>query len=242
MLSISTFNWANLNRKDLFKIINSLRSKIVDKSLSPHQLHEIFSTHLKAHLPIRVSKKYDPIVSKGEIWIGGMYYSDLDQEYRRAIEISFNYNPTKLKLTVNSYRWKRMCMLFADTVLHEVIHMRQYRIRNFKEILEYPSTAECAKQRASQSYYGCRDEIDAYGFNLACELYDRFGTNYNQAINYLEHGSHKRNKKSVYYEYLKAFDFDTNHKVIKRLKKRAMRYFPCAQIGKPFKSSDWLYS
>ena len=242
MSNTPKFNWATLSRYDLFRGLNSLRSQVVDKPLSPHKLHQIFYTHIKSVLPIRITKKIDPEVRKGEVWIGGMYHSDFDQEYRKAIEVSFNYHPGDVRVVISSSRWKRICFLFADTVLHEVIHMRQYRIRNFVTIPEYPSTAECAKQRADQSYYGCRDEIDAYGFNLACELYDRFGTNYNKAIDYLENGKHKRNKKSVYYAYLKAFDFDYNHKVIKRLKKRAMRYFPYAQIGKPFKTADWLYS
>lgn len=241
-MSNTIFNWSDLDRYSLFEILNSLRSSIVGKTLSPVKLHNLFSKHLKSQLPVRISKKLDTTVDKGQIWLGGVYYSDLDQDYNKSIEVSFNYNPETTKLKITSYRWSRMCILFADTVLHEIIHMRQYRIRNFNSIPDYPSTVECAKQRADQRYYGNRDEIDAYGFNLACELYDRFGTNFKQAIDYLENGSHKRNKRSVYYSYLKAFDFNYNHKVIKRLKKRARRYLPYAVIGKPFKTADWLYS
>lgn len=242
MSNITPFNWSTLDRRSLYGVLNKIRSKVINKPLVVHDLHSLIAEQIKANLPIRVGKRFDPKVKKGELWIGGLYHSDLDQEYRKSIEVTFNYNPGSSKLTITASRWKRICTLFADTVLHEVIHMRQYRVRNFKLIPDYPSTAECTKQRESQSYYGHRDEIDAYGFNLACELYDRFGSNYNKAIDYLENGKHKRSKKSVYYEYLKAFDFDYNHKVIKRLRKRAMRYFPYAQIGKPFKTQDWLYS
>lgn len=242
MPTISPINWSTLDRYYLYGLLNKLRSSIVGKTIGVHDLHSLIANHIKSTLPIRISKKYDTEVKQGQVWIGGLYYSGLDQEYRKAIEVTFNYHPGTTKLTITAYRWKRICTLFADTVLHEVIHMRQYRVRNFKELPDYPSTVECAKQRADQSYYGNRDEIDAHGFNLACELYDRFGEDYNKAMHYLDHGNHKKNKKSVYYAYLNAFDFDQTHKVIKRLRKRAMRYLPYAQIGKPFKTLDWLYS
>lgn len=242
MPTTSTFNWSNLDRYYLYELLNEIRAKVVGKELLIHDFHLIVAKHLRSNLPIRVSKKFNPTVKNGEIWVGGVYYADKDEDYYKAIEVNFNYHPKVEKIKVTSYRWKRLCLLFADTLLHEIIHMRQYRIRNFEQSLDYPSTAECAKQRADQGYYGNRDEIDAYGFNLACELYDRFGTNYNQAIDYLENGNHKQNKRSIFYAYLKAFDFDTEHQVIKRLKTRALRYFPYAIIGKPFKTPTWLYS
>lgn len=223
-------------------MLYSLKKDVVGKFVYIKDLHKLISKHLKSQLPIRVTKQVDKVVDKGYVYIGGTYYSDYDQDYRNAIEVIFSFHPSDTKIKISDYRWKRMSLLFADTILHEVIHMRQYRARNFKDIHGYSSTSEFAKQRADQNYYGHKDEIDAYAFNIACELYDRFGSNYKEAARYLEDGSHRRHKRTSYYRYLKAFDFDHNHPVIKALKKKVIRYLPYTEIGKPFKTTDWLFN
>ena len=239
---LTPFNWSYVDRDTLYMMLYSLKKDVVGKFVYIKDLHKLISKHLKSQLPIRVTKQVDKVVDKGYVYIGGTYYSDYDQDYRNAIEVIFSFHPSDTKIKISDYRWKRMCLLFADTILHEVIHMRQYRARNFKDIPGYSSTSELAKQRVDQNYYGHKDEIDAYAFNIACELYDRFGTNYKEAARYLETGSHRRHKRTSYYRYLKAFDFDHNHPVIKSLKKKIIRYLPYTEIGKPFKTTDWLFN
>jgi hypothetical protein len=41
----------------------------------------------------------------------------------------------------------------ADTILHEIMHMRQYRRRKFKILPDYASTAEKTEQRAEQDLW-----------------------------------------------------------------------------------------
>jgi hypothetical protein len=87
----------------------------------------------------------------GIIYIGGCYYGDDDQEnQKRFIEIVFSYFIWDYSLKITEYRFKRMCEVFADTILHEVIHMRQYRTRNWKAIPGYESTAHSGQQRKNQ--------------------------------------------------------------------------------------------
>jgi len=40
--------------------------------------------------------------------------------------------------------------------------------------------------------------------------------------------------------YLKAFDYNHDHKIIKRLKKRVIRYLPNAELGRPYRTADWI--
>jgi hypothetical protein len=41
--------------------------------------------------------------------------------------------------------------------------------------------------------------------------------------------------------YLDTFDHDHDHKVIRKLKKKVVNYIPNAiELGKPYKTSDWL--
>jgi len=235
------FNWAILDRKSLVSMFWQIYPEVVDKVLTSHQLHKIFSKHIKLHLPVRVSKKFDPIVDLGWIYTGGCYYSDLDQSRQKCIEVSFVYNPIDEYLIIDKNRFSRMCRSFADTLLHEIIHMRQYRRRKFKIIPDYESNAVKTELVQEQSYLGCTDEIDAYSFNIACELLDKFKNDANLAINYVGK-KHRRGhlKSNSLRSYLKAFEYDHNHPIIKRLKKRVIRYMPHAEYGKPYRTKDWI--
>ena len=169
------FNWSELTRDNLYSMFYSLNSEIVGKELSPSQIQKRIIRHIKAHIPIKLKKCLYAPTTKGFVFMGGVYYSDLDKKGVPAIEVNFNYNPEDKKLKLTQHRFKRMAVRFADVMLHEIIHQRQFRSRNFKNIPGYQSTAEYAKERKKQEYYGDRDEMGAHAFNCACELFDRFG-------------------------------------------------------------------
>jgi len=235
------FDWSILDRQSLIKMLLMIQSEIVDKSLTPDKIHSILAKHIKKYLPVKVSKKLDPIVESGWIYVGGMYYSDYDEEFKKSIEISFVYNPLEKKLCLSKSKFQRICRTFSDTILHEIMHMRQYRRREFKILPEYESNAERTEQRQEQSYLGCTDEIDAYSFNIACELIDKFGLDYPAIIDYVgtKHWKGKL-KSSSLKMYLKAFEYNHDHKIIKRLKKRVIRYLPNAELGRPYRTTDWI--
>jgi hypothetical protein len=235
------FNWSLLDRYTLYSILNGARKHIVGRRLLIEDLHKALSNQIKQYLPVKTKLVRDPGQEQGIIYIGGCYYgTDDEYDVDRFIEVVFSYCLFDQHLTVTQYRWRRICTLFADTVLHEIIHMRQYRTRNWKNIPGYYSSAQLAKQRKDQNYYGHPDEIGAFAFNIACELYDQFGSNYQASKRYLDSSQSFRNKRSCYYRYLRTFDMDQNHKVLKRLKKKIIFYLPYAKFGKPFKTTDHL--
>ncbi len=234
------FNWSLLDRDILAQCLNGLRSKVVDKKLRVEELHDIMSRYLKRRLPIRISKDVHKDTKSGYVYIGAWYHSDRDRRRQKAIEMVFSYSPNDTYITLSQYKWSRMCLLFADTMLHEIIHMRQFRARDFKWIDGYQSSAAKAKDRMEQNYYGDKDEIGAYAFNIACELYDRFGSD-RRAINYyLDSNDYKRHKRTCFYKYMKAFGHNHNHRVIKTIKRKSKFYLPYAEFGKPYKTSEWL--
>ena len=82
------FNWSLLNRDTLYSMLYSLKPKIVDKRLPISEITGIVSKHIKAHLPIKIRSYRHRPVKKGEVWIGGAYYSDDDKQgKKRFIEI-----------------------------------------------------------------------------------------------------------------------------------------------------------
>jgi hypothetical protein len=234
------FDWSMLDRNGLIQMLWQIYPEVVDKKLTPAKFKDIVAKHIKKWLPVRVSLKADPIVEIGWIYTGGTYYSYWDEEDKKCIEVVFNYNPFDEKVIITKDRFKRICRIFADVVLHEVIHMRQYRRRDFKILPDYESHADKSELREEQSYLGCTDEIDAYSFNIACELLERL-----HDPKKIEEYVGKRHRRGHLLSnglrgYLKAFEYDHNHPIIKRLKKKIIHYIPNAQLGKPYRTADWI--
>ena len=210
------------------------------KKLTHDQLHRLISTHIKRLLPIKIKKHIDAKIQQRLVYTGGVYYSDADKQGKLALEVNFSYHPWDEFIKMTDYRWRKMSIRFADVVLHEMIHMRQFRARNFKSIPGYQSTAEFAKDRKQQEYLGDRDEMGAFAFNIACEMIDRFGYDPTAIKRYMDTNGAKRHTNTWWFNYLKAFEFDHDHKIIRRMKRKIMTQLENAYIGKPFKTTDWL--
>lgn len=235
------FNWSLLNRDTLYSMLYSLKPEIVDKRLPISEITGIVSKHIKAHLPIKIRSHRHRPVKKGEVWIGGAYYSDDDKQgKKRFIEIELAFPTTADTMKTSLYRWERVCTLFADTILHEIIHIRQYRARNFKDIPGYESTAYYAKDRAWQEYYGHRDEMGAHSFNLAQDMLDKFGFDPKAIKDYLDSTIPKRVRPNGWGRFMKSFDYDHTHPKVTQMKHKIMTQLENAWNGKPFKTPNYL--
>jgi hypothetical protein len=236
------FDWSALDRNGLTNDFMEIKPLVIQKNIKASALHALISKHIKSKYPIRVRKIYNQkIVEPGTMYLLGLYYSDLDKGKKKCIEIQFAYNNPKDSIFLDTSRLKKTGMCFADTVLHEVIHMRQFRRRKFKYLPEYASNAEKTEQRQEQNYLGSSDEIDAYGFNIACELNEKFRSDIKKIVKYLdENQKNKKRNHSCWRMYLHAFDHDHSHAIIKRLKKKIIRYLPHAIDGKPYRNKDWI--
>lgn len=230
-----------LDKSSLVEYLLELAPTVVKTNLTITKFHSIVAKHLKKTIPLRTRKTKDKEVEPGQVWVGGTYYSDWDQEKQKCIEIVLAYNSTNSKLCLTSMQFRRICNGIADTLLHEIIHMRQYRRRKFKALPDYASNADKQELRREQSYLGCSDEIDAYSFNIACELYSKFDGNYNKIIDYLNEDQRgKKRRHNSWRMYLKAFGHNHNHPIVRRVKKKVVRYLPFAEIGKPYRNKDWI--
>jgi hypothetical protein len=241
MAGRSKFNWSVLDRKSLINFFWELYPSITGRDIKISKFHATLINHIKKYLPVKIAKKRDQTVAFDWVYVGGTYYSDLDEEHQLCIELVFVYNSFQDTVNIPKTRYRRMCYLMADTILHELMHMRQYRRRKFKILPDYASTAEKTEKRQEQSYLGNSDEIDAYGFNIACELLDKFKNDIDLAIQYLnEDQKGLRRRHNSWRMYLKAFDHDHEHPIIRRAKKKVIKYLPQAVVGKPYRNKDWI--
>ena len=235
------FNWSDLDRNTLYSMLYELKPEIVDRRLPIGEITSTLSKHIKSHLPVRVRSNRHKPVKKGELWIGGAYYSDDDKQgKKRFIEIELAFPTTASTMKTSLYRWERICSLFADTILHEVIHARQYRARNFKDLPGYESTAYYAKDRAMQEYYGHRDEMGAHSFNLAQDMIDKFGWDTRAIKEYLDSPVPKRVRQNGWGRFMKAFGYEHNHPKVKQMKRKILSQLEYAYAGKPFKTTNHL--
>lgn len=241
MARSTKFDWSILDRSGLINYFGLIYPQIVNQTLTITQFHRIFKKHITAQLPVKVAKLTDTKVEFGWVYVGGMYYSDYDKKKQQCIELSLVYNPFESHITLSAKKFRRVCVILADTILHEIIHMRQYRRRKFKDLPDYASTAEKTEQHQEQCYLGGSDEIDAYSFNIACELMDKFNNDTKAVTRYLnENQKRLKRRPNSWRMYLKAFDHDHSHPIIKRVKTKVMRYLPHALEGKPYRNKDWI--
>lgn len=235
------FDWSTLDRYGLLDFLWLAAPQVVGQSLTVRDFHSRISRHIREYIPVAVIKKYCNRVEPDLVHVGGAYYSEQDRRRLRCIDIIFVYNLDAKMIHITRRRFQRMCSVFADTLLHEIIHMRQSRRRRFKDLPAYASTAERTEQRREQEYLGHNDEIDAYSFNIACELMDKFDNNAKQVIKYINEDQRSlRRQDNSWRKYLKAWDHDHDHLIIRRVKKRVIRYLPYAELGKPYKGGDWI--
>ena len=237
-----SFNWSLLDRNNLYSMLYTAGRDIIGKKIPVKTLQKHLSSHIKSKLPVRVvrvqrNSNHNPKL----VYMGGAYYSGIDQAgYSPFMEIVLSYHPKAKEIRITEYRWNRLCSLFADTILHEIIHMRQYRSRKFKDIPGYESTAYYHKQRQDQEYYGHRDEMGAFSFNIACDMLDRFGYDPVEIRNYMDSMRAKRHKHSSYCKFLTAFDWDHSHKKVRQMKQKILKQLEYAAIGRPFKTTTHL--
>ena len=237
----SKFDWSSLNRYELTEYFWSAYPKLINKEISVIKFHRTIGNHIKKHIPIKLQKWGDSKVDNNCVWVGGTYYSDLDKQKQNPIELILVYKNKSETIKITKLNFIRTCNTISNTIMHEIIHMRQYRRRKFKDLPSYKSTADKTEQREEQTYLGCSDEIDAYSFNIACELLQKFENDTDKVIEYLNEDQRgKRRKHNSWRMYLKAFNHDHEHPIIKRVKQKVVRYLPNAQYGKPYRNKDWI--
>ena len=118
----------------------------------------------------------------------------------------------------------------VDVLEHELIHKNQYRGRGFKKQREFkPKKGLSDKIKKTRQYLGNDDEIEAYAKNIASELVRK--SDKKTALTLLRMAgktAQYREKKNLLspnlFGYFAAFDFDTNHPVLKKLLKKIWVY------------------
>lgn len=227
------YDWAAVTRQDIIDHLRPISYMLTNQPLDIDYLYDIFSKKLKEKYPVSTKKIKRVKSMTGKMSIGGRYYPCQDKVNKKSIYVIFSFNTRDSAITITGKTFNRLLALIADTIMHEMIHMKQYRKRNFQSLDQ--SRVYAAKDLTGtwQRYYGQYDEIDAHAFNIACELINKFKSI--DIIRDFLDCNKQSNTLYMFATYLQYFDNNHDHKIIKLLKKKIRHYIPYALIGKPFK-------
>lgn len=214
-------------RKEILEILDDLRPFVVNQIYSIDELIQDYGVFIGSRFNVDVKHAEAAAVDQNDIEINGYYDGGLDEAEDTAIEIYLITNPMQDAMILDSDQFDSISRKIADTLSHEVIHMSQFRARDFLEVekwefTDYDDEGDYDEEEENRWYLSSPDEINAYAYNIANELLDRHDlTVVMSKLNNIKDIS--INDSINLWAYVHAFSKDTTHPVIKRLIKRVYK-------------------
>jgi hypothetical protein len=188
--------------------VKRIGTKHSGKSYSPEGFTRLIRSQIKDP-NIKFHTFKDRWIPVGHFDLGAEY-RPLDDEYGEpCIHVFLTYSTRQRKMKVSSWDWEKLAFSFADIIVHEYVHQKHIRRRNFRYGLGYDgkNLDEANYNDTMKNYLGCDDEVLAYSFNVASEMayYDM-----------------PMEKTRVYKLYRKVFRRDPY--IVLKLKRHALKY------------------
>ena len=217
------------SRQQLLDVLEETRQYIVDNVLTMPEFAGGLGEFIGDRFRVDVSHAETLEVDPGDVELNAFYDSGLDEYGDIPIEIYLVTNPHDTAILMDDEQFDLIMRKIADSLIHEIIHMKQSRARGFLEVDDMAYTQVEDEILEAQLYLGASDEIDAYGYNIACELLDK--CDLQTSLKKLENISTIKMEDSInLWAYIHTFAKDTSHPVIRKLMKRV--YKNLNKIGK----------
>lgn len=172
------------------------------------------------------SDKIDP----GDMNINAAYDPDDDEEGLDPFYLELLFSTNDKTISFDTQGVSNIKERLLDALEHEMIHMQQYRRRDFAVQRSYRSKSKDPNLSQAQEYLGNEDEIEAFAKNIASELIrkaDKDGAidllrMANKTAQFRDKVGHLLSPNL--FGYLATWDFDSTHPVIKKLLKKVYNY------------------
>lgn len=211
------------SRKELLPILEDLGEEIVDVVIPLDELLDKIGFYLVDRFRIDVMHATSNIVPLGSMNINAEYDKEKDAEGKPSIQIYLVTHPIDKTFLWDRENFEYFTRQLADIIIHELAHMHQSRMRNFKDYHVEKEHFETDKEVA-QYYLSHYDEIDASAYNIANELNDL-----KEFINIKKYFVKPTNIKAEIsvslWAYIQTFDKNINNPAIKRLLKKVYKHF-----------------
>ena len=199
----------------------------IAKDISGTQTFREIIAIVEKHFPIASVKIVrNAELSEGELTIGAHYDPEKDEEGETAVFITIVFSKEGPEsFTWNSDSKKYFLNKLKDALKHELLHMKQYRDRDF-----HAGNDGYDDSDMEHEYMSRPDEIEAYAMNIGDEFIRKVGKD--GAIDLLRMAKKTAQFKNELDEFLSPdlmayfalFNWDTNHPVIKRLIKKIYQH------------------
>ena len=208
------------------KKMQSARSKIVGKSVTPVQIAKALESTVRKAYGVEFTYKFVPNFQGGDMNANAYYDPDADKEGDTPIEMELLFSPDdKRGIDIDNEGFDVLINIMAKNIAHELLHKSQFSNRGYVQAKPFKvSKGVDPKIAAAQEYMGNSDEIEAYGHNIAVELMNNLGSR-KKALTALRNFVRiPPNVSPDLYGYLIAFGMDKNHPVLKKLVKKVILY------------------
>lgn len=210
-------------RKEILEILDDLKPFIVNQFLTIDEFVQDFGVFIGTRFNVDVKHAEASQVDPNDMELNGYYDGGLDEFGDIPIEVYMITNPMQDVIILDEEQFDSIARKIADTLSHEVIHMKQYRARDFLEVetVGYVDLEEDSDEE-NRYYLSSPDEINAYAYNIANELLDHHEVT--TVLEKLNKVSEIKIEDSInLWAYVQAFEKDTNHPVLKKLFKQVYK-------------------
>lgn len=155
-------------REQVRDICQDIESQVIDQVFSINDVIDLVGHFIARRFRVNVMHAQAWEVEPTELNLNAFYDQDRDDRHKISIELVLVTNPHDKHLILDRMGWNLFVNRLADTLAHELIHMRQARARDFLEIEHHARRNR--KLDENLMYLSDPDEIDAYAYNIATEL------------------------------------------------------------------------
>jgi hypothetical protein len=205
-------------REQVHSICQSLKGKIVSQVFSIDDLVYSIGKFVSRKFRVNVLHANAWEVEPTELNINAFYDPECDELGKPSIELILVTNPNDQYLILDEELWTLFVNRLADSLAHELIHMRQARARDFI-FVEHRAYREMEIDE-NLTYLSDLDEIDAYAYNIATELKE-----HPNPLSKLDNPVAVSVNDSInLWAYMQAFSKDMKTPPIKRLLKKVYKH------------------
>ena len=206
-------------RNDVLPIMEELREVIVNRFIPIEEFVQDLGVFIGERFSITVKHVGSPQVDDNDVGFSSYYDGGLDENNEVPIEMYIITNPAQEVMIMDTETFDRMIRTVSDSLAHEMIHMYQYRTRDFWEPSPLMIPEDCTEEEENLLYLSDPDEICAYAHNIACELLE------NGDVNCIKEKLKEVKKITVkdsvnLWTYVQTFQEDMNHPVMRKLLKK----------------------
>lgn len=206
-------------RKEVLEIFDELKPIVVNNFFTVEDLVNAIGVFIGERFHIHVKHAESAQVDQNSIQFNGFYDGGLDEAGDIPIEIYMITNPIQDVILIDNEQFDLIGRELADTLAHEVIHMKQSRSRDFLEVGIIVDKEPESEEEENRYYLSSPDEINAYAYNIANELLERNSLPMvMKKLNNLRAISMQDSMNL--WAYVQTFNKDATHPVLKKLIKK----------------------